>query len=197
MSQIMTHKKLTKEEEIEDEQKYLHLLPSNEDLIDYIKYSITTCIAQKDENLITDKFGASFDMYMVGDIYNTPTTDIELLNSIMRIIRMYLVPKQDGLPSFTQNDNPAFHFRFWYGNKIVHGTWSTAYPCDYNLMNDEFIQWLRGVFNSPKAECVADKTVLKEIMEKTIGSMLWYGKMNIICLNVLILLKIIKSLNLI
>ena len=108
----------TKEEAILEDENYLHLLPSNEDIIDYVKYSILVCLQSKNGLLTTDKFGAEIDMEHLNFIYHVAATDIELVHSVMSCIRLYLVPKGDVLSEEKEkifmiyDENKKF---FWVG----------------------------------------------------------------------------------
>jgi len=165
----------TKEEAILEDENYLHLLPSNEDIIDYVKYSILVCLQSKNGLLTTDKFGAEIDMEHLNFIYHVAATDIELVHSVMSCIRLYLVPKGDVLSEEKEN-YPDKHFRFRLDRTKLYGSYSTFYPINYSFMDKELILWLRKVFNSSLVECVSDETVLEEVIKNIFNHMLWYGK---------------------
>jgi len=165
----------SKEKEIAEDEKYLHLLPNTEELINYIKFSILTCIQDNNDLLTTNEFGAHVEVDRIRNIYKKSLTDIELLAQVMGSIRIYLVPIED-VRSIPRQEHPQYHFRFWYGYGEVNGSWSTPYPVDYDFMQEDFISWLRKLFESPKAECALDDEILKESMQNVFNHMLWWGK---------------------
>jgi hypothetical protein len=183
MSNITIPHKQEKQDVLDENSKYLDMLPSNQELIDYVKFSLASCLADASGLLTTDKFGAEIDLELLKYVYKKPCTDVELIESVVRNIRMFLVPYEQKLPE-NRRDHPAYHFRFYYDHarfsynkgSLYGVSWSEDYGIKYNFMDKDFIAWLRELFECPETVCISDEDALEETMIEALSSMLWFGK---------------------
>ncbi len=166
---------------------YRHLLPkTNKEMIELVKDAIV-------KGTSATKGYGRFDDYWWDDEYGWLTrdgalSDIELINRVQGLIRIYFVPYQREFHvstdmSYSANDyEKRTTYRFWFDGKKINYYGSFDKDKEelpsFELYDLEFIQWLRDHFNIEYKEVISDKDILKINVKSYINSMLWYEKDN-------------------
>ena len=164
---------------------FLKYLPkTNKEMIELVKQAIIKGVSSK------AGYGR-FDDYWWDDEYNWMTrdgalSDYEIITRVKNLVRLYLVPYQrertvsvDLSYSHWIFDTKIDH-RFWFDGRKINtngGHWVKEQDLPtYELYDLEFIEWLREFFNIPYAEMKSDEEILKENLNRTLESILWYKK---------------------
>ncbi|MBW6487505.1 hypothetical protein [Sulfurimonas sp.] len=155
---------------------------SNKEMIELVKDAII-------KGTTTDEGHGRFDDFWWDDEYGYMTCDgalsnIELINRVKSLIRLYLVPYTSYFHVST--DLSCSHwifeeqtrYRYWFdGKKIQGSSWSGEKDLpSYELYDLEFIDWLRNHFNISYKDVVSDEHVLKQNLRHFFSSILWYAK---------------------
>ena len=146
---------------------WIKQLPKNDkDMIELVKEAIVKATTSK------DGYGR-FDEFWWDDEYNYicrdgALSDIELINRVKQLIRLYLIPYKGsryvnvyfGYDGHLIEEKVAH--RFWFDGTSING--SSWVKCDrkYDLYDKEFIFWLREYFNVAHKEVISDTEILKE-----------------------------------
>jgi hypothetical protein len=159
-----------------------HLPKSDKEMIELVKDAIV-------KGTTTDEGHGRFDDFWWDDEYGYMTCDgalsnIELINRVKSLIRLYLVPYTSyfhvntDLSYSTSVFEEQIRYRYWFdGKKINSSSWSSAKDLpSYELYDLEFIDWLRNHFNIPYRDVVSDDYVLKQNLRHFFSSTLWYAK---------------------
>jgi hypothetical protein len=157
-------------------------LPSSDkEMIELVKDAII-------KGTSTDEGRGRFDDYWWDDEYGYMTcdgalSDIELINRVKSLIRLYLVPYTSYFHVNTDLSYSSWireeqtEYRYWFdGKKIIGSSWSAEKDLPpYELYDLEFIDWLRNYFGIPYRDVVSDDFVLERNLCHFFTSMLWYG----------------------
>lgn len=157
---------------------YRHLLPeSSEELIEIIKDVIVQTETNRiDENKDENSWEySSFDNEYNYIAYGKALSDIELMNRLKFMLRIYLVPYKRYYHKGNHNDNEPIVYgtrhssRFWYNLGKIESNQYTDMDKqimpEYTIFTDEFVQWLRDYFDIPISEYISDEDILKENMK--------------------------------
>jgi len=150
-------------------QNWLDQLPkNNKEMIELVKDAIV-------KGTTSEKGCGRFDEFWWDDEYKYMTrdgalSDYEMIDRVKHLIRLYLVPYtnyfhvqlDDGFSSWEHEEKTDY--RFWFdGRKIQGMSWlkNDDLP-EYELYDEEFIDWLRDYFKIPHKDIISDDDILRE-----------------------------------
>ncbi|PCI30140.1 MAG: hypothetical protein COB67_02320 [SAR324 cluster bacterium] len=153
---------------IHKEISYFRFLPkSNQDMIELVKESIVKGTSTQEKHGRFDDYWWDNDCDYIkkGD----SLSDLELINRVRSLARLYLVPYKRNF--YIDTDLSYSHWEmsertdyvFWFDGRKIHASDHTVnenMPY-YDLFDFEFISWLREYFNISPKESISDEDVMK------------------------------------
>jgi len=162
-----------------DFSQYENQLPTYDELKEYVKNTITYCFKNSVEDLYEEKYQGQLWSEFMDRLFEKPMTDIELYSSVMRCVRIWLLPETKVIESdnlFDETATETSYELYWEGQNGQYNKNNSKITGHSFYEDVEFITFLRDFFSSPVCECVSDEEVLKIYINQTLDSMLWYGK---------------------
>lgn len=155
---------------------------NNKEMIELVKEAIVKGTTSK------DSYGR-FDDFWWDDEYNYicrdgTLSDIELIERVKTLIRLYLVPYHECKYvsvdlSYTGRElGGKTDYRFWFDGRKINGCSWLRCDIEYELYDEEFISWLREYFNITKKEVISDEEILKLNIKSTLQSAFGYEDPN-------------------
>jgi hypothetical protein len=145
----------------------MKLPQSDKEMIELVKDAITKGTSG-DYDGRNDEFWWDDDYdYMTRD---GALSDIEIINRVKMLIRLYLVPYQRDFHVYTDMSlshwecEASTDYHYWFDGKKLNGnSWvNTKHLPEYELYDEDFILWLRAHFNIEHKEAASDEDILKE-----------------------------------